>query len=363
MIPTNKNFSLFPSLNKNIKKANYLFDQLQAIQSIKSASITDADKRSYFRYFFVVIDSLLKVLPQIKNAAYKNQIINRNEEAEFKRLIKVVETSYNGTYDTIRDKLSAHQQQLPLDQTLSWWADIDSITIEVLGDDIDAIYDFMASKRFCNGNKLNLLPHPSDFTSEKKITFNAGRFGMGIAGAVSIIPGHEVQEKSVMAMSAIDFLKKDLWLTYVFDDPKSEHYTHVNNIGWFLAIIDFTSLLDCIYDDIKEKSLATIWRENNIKGYQTLMQIPRDINLESEIRLVRNKIAAHLDDKKELTDSLHIYYKLDAQKFYSYIISFVNSFLTSCKEDIRNAHMLAHDVELNGVIGLAKDESIKSFDQ
>lgn len=131
-----KNFNSFPVLKKNIEKTSYLFDQLNAVESITTAAITDADKRSYLRYFFVSIDSLLKFLPQIKNVAYKNQIISKVDEAEFKRLIKVIENSYTGTYDIIREKLSAHQQQLPLVDTISWWSDIDAISIKILSDDI-----------------------------------------------------------------------------------------------------------------------------------------------------------------------------------------------------------------------------------
>lgn len=133
----------------------------------------------------------------------------------------------------------------------------------------------MATKGLANVNKLELVSHTQNFTSEKKFTFNAGRFGMAIEGAVSIIPGHEVQEKSVMVSTAIDFLKKDFWLTYAYDDPKSEHHSHLNNIGWFLAIADFISLLDCIYYNSKEKSLVTLWQETNMKGLPNLLQIAR----------------------------------------------------------------------------------------
>lgn len=358
-----KNFNSFPILQKNIEKTSYLFDQLDAIESITTADITDADKRSYLRYFFVTIDSLLKLLPQVKNEAYRKQIINKADETEFKHLIRDIENSYTGTYDTIRDKLSAHQQQLPLAETISWWDDIDAISIKILSDDIKAIRAFMSMHSIANGNNLELMPHAKKFTSEKKFTFNAGRFGMAIEGAVSIIPGHEVQEKSTMVSTAIDFIKKNFWLTWAYDDPKSDHHTHLNNIGWFLAIIDFISLLDCIYDDKKEKSLATLWQETNMIGLENLHQITRDSTFESEIRIVRNKVAAHLDGKDELKDCLEIYYRLDLSKLHRYITDFINSFFAACSLDIRNRHMLAHNVELNGVLALANEDSIKPFSE
>lgn len=357
---TSRNF-VRSKMQEQLKKLSYLFSQATAVKSIEQSNLTDADKRAYLRYFFVIIDNLLKIAPQVKNLANKLEIIDKSEEDEFKRLIKVIDASYTGSYDTIRDKLSAHQQNLPLDETISWWGDIDASSINVLYDDLRALKVFIASKRLAIDRDLRIEKFPATFESEKKFVFNAGRFGLGTEGAVSIVPGHETQEKAGLVSSAIDFLQKDFWLTASFDDPQSEHFTHLNNIGWLLALIDFTSLLDCIYSDDKEKSLVKVWEDANMSGIIQLKSIPRDQKFEADIRVVRNKIAAHLDTVAPLEQTLKLFYDLDVTKFYEYVAGFLKSFFDACRSDIRTRHMLAHNVELNGVIALAKDDSIKPF--
>lgn len=348
-------------LQENLEKLYYLFLQADAVRSIGRANITDADKRAFLRFFFVVIDNLLKISPQVKNLAYKLGTLKKSDEEEFKRLIKVIEASYTGSYDTIRDKLSAHQQNLPLEKTISWWAEIDSISIDVLGDDLRALRAFMMSKGLSTGPELTLDEFPAEFTSEKKFLLNVGRFGLGTEGAVSMIPGHESQEKAAMVASAIDFLKKDFWLTACFDNPKTLHYLHIFNVGWLLSVIDFISLLDCIYNDDKEKSLVTIWREANIAGVVQLESIPRNENFEVTIRAMRNKVAAHLDVIVPLAESLKLFYGFDIKSFHQYVVDFVNGFLEACRSDIRTMHIVAHNQELKGVLALSNEELIKRF--
>ena len=116
-----------------------------------------------------------------------------------------------------------------------------------------------------------------------------------------------------------------------------------------MALIDLCSLIDNLFvDSVHDKSLLTEWEEAGIGGYGDLlyMQGMRDLAFEEDLRLTRNKLAAHLDRDEDIQASLLRYFSLDLERVHRYFRLFVDGFYAACSKDIRTKIFLLHDTSI-----------------
>ena len=107
-------------------------------------------------------------------------------------------------------------------------------------------------------------------------------------------------------------------------------------------------MLDNLYDDIQtqyanEKSLFTIWDENNINGFSNLQtcNLNRDTSLESKLRDIRNKFSSHFDEHSNYNDMEQMFISFDLKELYDYIILQINQYNNASRKDIRTKHFIA----------------------
>lgn len=350
-----------PVLNDELQKLHHIFDQLDLLNQVKESDLSDFSKRALLRYYFVGIDNLLKLVGWIKNETHRNSKLDAVSIKELENGISALRASYDATYDLIRDKLTAHQQELDLADTITWWNEIDSTTIGVFQSDVSAIR-LQLAKAYppleVGIDRLTLdFSDEHQSTDTSRVQMNVTRLSMAIPNAVSLLPCKGSQHKGGMITAALRFIRADFYFTIKGQDWKSKQQYLLFELGWLLAIIDITSILDCLYDDIKEPSLLTFWAQDSMRGLPVLAQFNRDHVLEAEMREVRNKFAAHLDSKYSLDASRKLLEHLNLERVHEYCIALANSFLEACRSDIRSKLFLIDGMEISGVISVSGDAS------
>lgn len=352
------------NLKEEVVKLAYLYKSIDSLMLIKDSNLSDSVKRNYMRFFFITIDNVLKNVRFIKNQVKSKGLLDKTEIRILTEQIDTLSNSFEGSYDVIRDKISAHQQEMELDKVLIWWGEITETTLTVLFHDLDNIRASL-SKAFKEFEdrivNQSLLFNDIEMTVGTGIPkFGTSRTSLANGNSVAMIASKGRQTKEALISSAIEFMKEDFFLTIEFDNSGTNQAGAVLfDIGWLLAIVDFVSFLDCLYKDhsddsgnITDKSLATYWKDESIAGLNTLLAIPRNSQLEAEILKVRNTMSAHLDSKQTLIDTYSSYASLNLQEINLYINRFVNAYFSACREDIRT--------KLNPMNGISLDKVDKN---
>lgn len=352
---------------EEIEKVFYLYKQWDALYQLRNSTLSDFNKRTYFRYFFIGIDNFLKIIGWVKNECRRTGRLSITNTKTLEALINTVRYSYDTQYDLIRDKLAAHQQALPLDESITWWNEIDTTTVDVFRDDLSHIRDVLTT--LFPSHAQQIVTEHIDFSNEKeffglgKIVFDTTRLGLTEPNSVSIVPCHSTQDKAALIAAAIRFLKSDFYLTTRVNNPQTETSRLLFDIGWYLAVIDLTSIIDCIFEDGKEPSLLTLWRQSGIKGQSLLTSFGRDVEIESQMKSTRNKIAAHIDSQNSLSSSYQNFLTLDLAGVHAYAIRLVNHFLNACRADIRTKMFSADGIEIPGAVALPQKNGGRPFDE
>lgn len=345
-----------PELKDELDKLYYVFDQLDLLNSMKDSGLNDFHKRTLFRFYFVSLDNFLKLIGWIKNETRRRGKLSIAQTRELEQQIKTLRSSYDANYDLVRDKLTAHQQEVNLVDTITWWNEIDCITIGVFHDDLTAIRSTLIHAY--PNLAVSVDPFVVDFSDQNlhlradTVQFNATRLSMAIPNAVSLLPGPGAQQKASMVTAAMRFLKSNFYLTLKGENYRTPEQKLLFEMAWFLVIIDLTSILDCLFDDSKEPSLNTLWNADGTAGHVKLTEFVRDAKLESAMREVRNKIAAHIDSQSPLAASLGFFEKIDLAQVHSYTCKVVDIFLDACRADIRTKMFVADGLEIENAFAV-----------
>lgn len=355
-----------PKLNDELEKLHYVFHQLELLDQLKDSSLSEFSKRSVLRFYFVAVDNVLKAIGWIKNETRRNKTLTGDQLQQLEQAIAVLRKTYDSAYDRIRDKLTAHQQHLELAETVTWWNEIDRTTIEVLQSDLLAIRSALANAYPAIATRIAklILDTADEFPQLKAgpVRMNATRLSMALPGSISLIPMHSSQQKASMVVAGMRFIRADFYLTLKGQNWQAPEQALLFDIGWLLAIIDLTSILDCLYDDSKEPSLVTEWTQTGMAGTSTLAGFSRDPALERELREVRNKLAAHIDSASTLVAIRKLFDELDLHRVHSYCISVIQNFQAACSCDIRTRMFLTDEMEVKGIISVHGDAAMP-FDQ
>lgn len=335
-------------MTTKIKKLEFNYRLLEALNYFKNENVDDHVKRNVLRYFFVLLDNILKIIGNIKNELFCQNKISLSEKRDIEELIRKLDSDYSSNYDLIRDKFGAHQQEVPLIDLIDWWNEIDLSTCSILYDDVCRIKNKINSAFTNSFDKIDDYS-PLDFSnanflrnSEDDYYFSNDRLAQTQKNTTSLINTHNSQEKAQIILSIIPLVCDNCAITVMTDNPGTVYKNSIHMIAWLLIICDCCSLLDNLYEDISNnyvnsKSLLQIWKENKMKGYHLLSEgnSNRDIEFEKEIREVRNRMGAHIDQALTLKEILSLYYKIDLTKVHSYFFKHANIFREGALKDNR----------------------------
>ena len=347
------------------KKVAWCYRLLDTCYLIRSESITDQSIRIYMRMFFIQVDNLLKYLGELKNELFKDGKITLEERRELESKIRVLSTDYDNSFDIIRDKLAAHNQDIEFEKLIDWWSSIDHSVIELIYSDAKEIQSILESA----GVTFMPVPDYSPITGngaqpQEEFKISTDRLAFAKRNTSGMLACHPSQEKAQTITSILEFLDADFRLTYLSDNPDTIYKRLVFDVGWMLVILDTCSLLDNLFvSSPNEKCLLDHWLENDFGGYHSLAQMNSNRNLEYEkcIREIRNQFAAHIDKKSSFEELYSRFENLNLNDLYSYVTNIVNLFNNACRQDVRSSTILINNTTLKGVIGLAYDNSNDFF--
>ena len=84
---------------------------VEGVARIARAIPNDYLARFYGRSLFLGVDSFLSLAPRLKNRLHDDGHLNEVEARAITHQINKLRADYEGYYATVRDKLSAHQQE------------------------------------------------------------------------------------------------------------------------------------------------------------------------------------------------------------------------------------------------------------
>lgn len=344
------------------EKVSLIFRLLDAGYLLRNEDMNDHSKRVALRIIFIQVDNLLKFVGRLKNGLFREGAIDISTKIEIEGFVRELENSYRHSFDIVRDKLSAHNQPLDILALLDWWNEIDYTTIEILYDDAKAIQRAFKSVRgitFLPISDYSPLTIPSKGALSKNQDspkVSSDRLAISKSNTIAMIACHDSQEKAQLIVSVIDFLEIDFALTVISNNPSTIYERLVFDIGWMLAIIDLCSLIDNLFETNQyDQSLLEHWK-HDMKGYDYLNEIngKRNHELESIIREVRNKFAAHVDSDDVIKKLYDNFNTIDLASVHSYACMLVNTFLNACRMDIRTKMFLIQSAPVSGVIAVNK---------
>lgn len=336
----------------NLEKYGHIMRVIDTLYLALNERFSDHAKRVLLRYLFIQIDNLEKLASRLKNqlvaAGYLNSKQRDDVEAAISHLLK----SYTKSLDVVRDKIAAHAQHIDLASFLMLWNTVDATLIELLYQDLKALED-----SFRISNKLIHEPVGADFAPLSGVAgtrwapptspiLAMDRSGLTRADSVAIVPMHVVQETTQLAVTTVDALLLDFELTAIVDNPATVYNKYLFDIGWWMAITDTCALIDTLFTETTyAQSLIEVWRDNDIKGVDVLNQLAtmRHHSFENQVRLVRNRLAAHIDAVQPLAQLNAEYESINLLMLHSYSHVLLQTFQQACARDVRTAMFAAHD--------------------
>ncbi len=335
-------------MNDLIDKVRWCYRMMHLTKWVCDRAGDDHVKRLVARFAFLYLDALSKLLPRIKN-----KLKPKGDVAAAEAKTKQFAVDYENAYATIRDKLAAHRQFVPLHELYEvWFTDLDATTIGVFLADVEDIYQQF---QLLDPTLPALDTSPDEVDASlagkleaelkhvpKSIQVGGGSFDPMAPGVVALMPGlgQEYQQIGSRLVSILDFRRFVMKHLIPTTTPGSDS-ERLFKVAYLSETI---SLIDNMYPHApanpahQYKSYLEKAREHRThKGLADLEDayVKHDQALEGQLRAVRNKIAAHVDDQLPLVDLLAMLDGLGLDKIRTLGAPAYAAFAKSCPADPR----------------------------
>lgn len=337
-------------MNDLIEKIRWCYRMMHLAKWVCDRAADDHLKRLVARFSFIYVDALSKLLPRVKN-----MLKNKGNVAAAGAKTKQFADDYENAYAPIRDKLAAHRQHVPLHDLYEiWFTDIDATTIGVfLSDVVDTYQEF----RLLDPTLPALETSPDEADQGLKDKLDAElrrgpepiRVGSGsldpmAPGVVALIPGQNQEYQQIGSRLASIQEFRQLVARRLL--PVTTAGSDSHRLFKIAYLTETVSLIDNMYPHAaanpahQYKSYLEKAREPHPRPHRGLAALEQAYSKhnhvrEAELRGVRNKIAAHVDDQLPLADLLTALDGLDSAKIRSVGSPAFEAFITTCGADPR----------------------------
>ena len=310
---------------------------------ISHDDINDHAKRCILRRFFILVDSYLEMIGFLKNKLFRESIINLRAKQSLENEIKEIEDEWEHNYEIIRNKFSAHQQDINEINVIEWWNEIDYSTITFF-------YEGMAKIREIFTREANILTiTPVDYAqidfkdtcllkqNENKFYLAYDRLGLSKQNTVSVAGFNEFQQKCMLILSIVDFMFINCAVTIKTQSYETNYKKILFDSAWLLLACDTISLLENMYEDCEYgNSLLTScppdWQGKPIIENSKSCREP---SFEEDLKKLRNKFAAHIDTTAKFQSLVNLFEEFNLKKMHEYCMCHIQSFQQACRSDKR----------------------------
>lgn len=328
--------------------------------------------RVYGRSVFLAVDAFLALAPRLKNEMRRDGRLAQPQADAITERINKLRTDYESYYATVRGKLAAHQQEVDLGLLLEAWNEIDAVTITILSEDMQAVWESLAlhgaGSSFARPSELddaNILTRFCSLVPTSGVRLGTDRVAITRPNTTGMIPTGLFQEKATRILTAFEGFQA---LVNSGLEQITANWLLPEKACVDLFVIDACSIIDNLFEDraatahvVAEDSLVKFWKGQNVRGIERLEQFQRDVALERKLRELRNKFCAHVDPEVPLASLEAMLLTFPLQDLNNYLGSIWLAFREVCAQDIRTRPFLLHGQELRGVVAVVKTDAIKPF--
>ncbi|MFM9264926.1 hypothetical protein [Tychonema sp. BBK16] len=354
------------------EKVLYCVQMMRLIRWLTDFINDDYEKRVLARHILVYVDAFLKLAPVLKNQIKASGVkVNTVHEP-----LNCLRKDY-AFYATIRNKLSAHRQDLPLVDRIEAWKEIDHVTVNTFINDASQIYNLLNSLNFIvpafiesndvgNSDLKFKLENLAKQEGSSGVELAMDNLAFSRPNTVQKICTSEIEKRGSQVVSILDTIKvlRRLYPTLTLGKD-------TERLGKAMLIIDTINLIDNLYTKIytdakyKVNSFLEISQQHGHRSYQILKDAyeQRDINAEDGLRKVRNKIAAHVDNNpsQNLKDLLALLDFTTIEHLLQVFLPAQDAFMKCCQQHDKNLSFLCHGTPLTRVTRLIKTDDLKPY--
>lgn len=345
------------------EKIEYIYYTTDGIYYfLSNEGISDHSKRCVLRRFFVLIDSYIEMIGYFKNNLFSENKISQTIKQSLESEIKDIRKEWDNNYEIIRNKVSAHQQDIDDLKLIEWWNEIDYTTITFFYEGMRNIRNILTRDK----NILSITPvdfsqidFSDTYLQEQKDTnfyLAHDRLATSKKNTVSLIGTTDFQRKCMLVLSIVDFIFIDCAVTIKTQDYDTYYKEIIFNSAWLLMVCETTSLIDNLYENnTYGDSLLNVCPQD-WKGTAILQEsnLKRDNLFEDDLTELRNKFAAHIDTGIEFHSLINLFNNANLLKIHEYCMFHMQAFQRACLSDIRTKMFASLDQALQSdIIGIA----------
>lgn len=342
-----------------MKKIHFCVTQIIRIKNLVEILDSDFFARVISRKIIVRIDDFIDLTRIYNNSAVTDSVFKKN----LKKQLNELDNEFKNCLILQRHKFSAHIQDLEFGLRIDSWANISYKNIIFFHNKIIEIYellknqpyfipintnDFALSRKIIN--KIQAVVKDKDIESSPMASTDIlamTRFNS--SGAM--IPCHPIQDKVLTLNSIVIMLDFEIELYKCLEDMQYKYVLQT------LIINDIISFVDNIITPLSNNSTSP--NNSTDKGLDELLD-NRDIldkflhnfNLDTlaELRIIRNKLGAHIDRKDLLKDIIGLLEHHNFDNTIAIYNNFLNILYKICNNTFHLKHLTLPPTKMHGCL-------------
>ena len=353
------------------EKIQYIYFNIDGVYYfLSNQGINDHAKRCVLRRFFILIDSYFEMIGFLKNKLFREGVIDLSAKQSLENDIKSIKNEWDDNYEIIRNKFSAHHQNIDDVKLLEWWNEIDYSTISIFYEGLSNIRRILLEH--ADFQTLTLVDYSeidfSDTCLQEKESTNFylahDRLAISKKNTVGMLSINEFQRKCMLILSIVDFIFINCAVTLKTQNYDSHYKKILFDSSWLLLCCDTVSLIQNMYEDEEYGDSLLTLSPTNWKGTLIIRNgnAERDSVVEEEILTLRNKFAAHIDTGESFRILNDLFDNFDLKKLHEYCMLHMQIFQRACLSDIKTKMFAMRDQQLSrDILGISYSEH-KSVD-
>lgn len=307
-------------------------------------------KRLFGRMLFVYLDSYVELGRKLKN----DLRAARHDVREAETILNRMADDRDRYFGVIRDRLTAHRQELLLADIVERWYEIEDYSLLILSDDGGRAYSLLAEV----DARLRPFSAPPDTWNEPLCRYLVERLKRGEpSAAIGMDTLALTREHTIYTLDVCDLQRCASRITSVLDVigalnalrhglPAAKDSERLLKA---MLVIEACSLVECLYPPTVANqhsapnllAIMTPYGDMDVSAL-TSAHAARNAGVEQRVRDVRNTICAHIDRADQLSNALAALDALSYADLQAMVEPAESAFWSCCQSNIHLKGYLLH---------------------